>query len=106
MAAADLVLCRAGASTLAELSAVGRGAVLVPSPYVTNDHQTHNAKMVVRHGGALMLSEAECGADKLFDAVSGLIGSPLRLRKMEESQRSLGAVDASERIAAEILALM
>ena len=104
MAAADLALCRAGGSTLAELSALGRAAVLVPSPYVTNDHQTPNAEAMVANGGAIVVSETECTGDALFAAVVDILSDETRLLDMEERQKALGARDAAKRFAEEIVA--
>jgi UDP-N-acetylglucosamine--N-acetylmuramyl-(pentapeptide) pyrophosphoryl-undecaprenol N-acetylglucosamine transferase len=106
MAGADLALCRAGGSTLAELSAIGRAAVLVPSPYVANDEQTENARAVRDNGGAVMLGEAESTGDTLYEAAAGLLRDRERLREMEERQRALGAPGAAGRLADEIIALL
>ena len=105
MAAADLVLCRAGGSTLAELSALGRAAVLIPSPYVTNDHQTPNAAAMVTNGGAIVVSETECNGGDLHKTVTELLKDKTKLLEMEERQRALGASDAAARFAEEIAAL-
>lgn len=106
MAASDLVLCRAGGSTLAELSALGRAAVLVPSPYVANDHQTPNAEAMAENGGAIVVSENGCTGDELYKTVVGILRDKAKLQYMEERQRLLGARDASTRFAEEIIAMM
>ena len=106
MAAADLALCRAGGSTLAELSALGRAAVLIPSPYVANDHQTPNAAAMAAGGGAIVVSETECNGQTLYEAVTDILSDKQRLRDMEEHQRALGANDAAARFAEEIAALL
>ena len=106
MAAADLVLCRAGGSTLAELSALGRAAVLVPSPYVANDHQTQNAAAMAAGGGAVVVSEDDCTGDALFGTVTEVLRDESRLREMEESQKAIGAREAASRFAEEIVAMM
>jgi len=106
MAAADLVLCRAGGSTLAELSALGRAAVLVPSPYVSNNEQAHNAAAVETAGGAVVANENEATGESLYETVKALLATPRMLEKMENAQRSLGAADAAERLAAEIIKLL
>lgn len=59
MRAADLVICRAGASTISEITALATPAILVPSPYVTNNHQEKNARILEQHGGAVVLLEAD-----------------------------------------------
>lgn len=69
----DLVLCRAGATSLAELAAAGRPAVLVPFPHATDNHQEHNARALVDAGAALLLREGEWSAERLCDALAGLL---------------------------------
>lgn len=105
MAAADLVLCRAGASTLAELTAMGKPAVLVPSPNVTNNHQEKNARVLEAAGGARVLLESEFTADSLLGLVSELLHHPEQLAEMSANMRALGVPDATERIADTVLAL-
>ena len=98
MRAADLVLCRAGASTISELTALGTPALMVPSPYVTNNHQEKNARALEEHGGAVVLLEPECSGQALFQAACSILHDPSRLRAMEESMAMLGIQDAAERI--------
>ena len=105
MAAADLVLCRAGASTLAELTAMGKPAVLVPSPNVPNNHQEKNARVLEAAGGAKVLLESEFTADSLLGLVSELLHHPGQLEDMSGKMRSLGVPDATGRIAGMILGL-
>ena len=105
MAAADLVLCRAGASTLAELTAMGKPAVLIPSPNVTNNHQERNARVLEAAGGAQVLLEGEFTADSLLGLVSELLHRPERLRSMSEAMKGLAVTDATERIASLVLSL-
>ena len=90
MNAADLVLCRAGASTIAELTALGKPSVLVPSPNVTNNHQEKNAREVEKAGGAAVLLEAECTGDVLYSKVKALTEDPLKLDAMSKGAASLG----------------
>lgn len=78
----DLVLCRAGATSLAELAAAGRPAVLVPFPHATDNHQEHNARALVEAKGAVLLREGEWSADSLAAAICGLLGDPARLAAM------------------------
>ena len=98
MRAADLVICRAGASTISELTALGTPALMVPSPYVTNNHQEKNARALEEAGGAAVLLEAECSGQALFQAACGILRDEERLRAMEEAMASLGIRDAAERI--------
>ena len=98
MRAADLVISRAGASTLSELTALGVPAVLVPSPYVTNHHQEKNARALEEAGGAVVLTEPECSGQLLFKTVSDVLRDPARLERMSAAMASLGIRDATERI--------
>lgn len=105
MAAADLVLCRAGASTLSELAILGKPAVLVPSPNVTNNHQEKNARVLERAGGAIVLPEPTLTSETLRDTVLSLIHDKNRLSQMEANMRQYAAADATERIADVVLSL-
>lgn len=105
MAAADLVLCRAGASTLAELAAMGKPAILVPSPNVTNNHQERNARVLEEAGAARLMLEQEFTADSLLGLVSELLQRPERLGEMSQKMRGLGVPDATDRIADIVLGL-
>ncbi len=98
MRAADVVLCRAGASTLAELCAAGKPAILVPSPNVTNNHQEANARVLERSAAALCLRETECSGQRLYHEVTTLLADTERRRAMSLAASKLGVLDASERI--------
>lgn len=106
MNAADLVISRAGASTLAELTAIGKPAILVPSPYVTDNHQEHNARAVESGGGALVIAEAELTAEKINAAVSSIVGDKKRLAAMGEASAKMGVRDSADRICGEIMKLI
>jgi len=105
MTAADLVLCRAGASTLSELAVLGKPAVLVPSPNVTNNHQEKNARVLENAGAAKVLLEGEFTADSLLGTVSELLRSPADLEEMSRRMAALGVADAGERIVEIVLEL-
>lgn len=105
MDAADLVLCRAGASTLAELTCIGKPAILVPSPNVTNNHQERNARVLERAGGARVLLEGEFTAETFYAAVCELLNDPQQLSEMGANMKAAGVPDATERIAETILEL-
>lgn len=98
LAAADVVLCRAGATTLAELAAAGRPAVLVPYPHAADDHQRHNADTVARAGGAVVVQDRELDGDRLAALLAVLIADPERRRAMAASQRRLARPEAARRI--------
>ncbi|MDA8058200.1 MAG: UDP-N-acetylglucosamine--N-acetylmuramyl-(pentapeptide) pyrophosphoryl-undecaprenol N-acetylglucosamine transferase [Actinomycetota bacterium] len=93
--AADLVICRAGAMTVAELAAAGVPAVLVPLPGAPGDHQGANARVLERSGAATVVTDAECTSERLTELVDGLLGSPDRLAAMAGAARALAPVDAA-----------
>lgn len=103
MTAADIVLCRSGASTIGELTAIGKPSVLVPSPYVVDNHQEKNARSVEDIGGAVMIKEAECTGRLLYDRVSEILKDEKRLESMSRAVKRMGVPDSAERIAREIL---
>ncbi|HRQ66434.1 MAG TPA: undecaprenyldiphospho-muramoylpentapeptide beta-N-acetylglucosaminyltransferase [Xanthomonadaceae bacterium] len=96
---ADLVLCRSGALTLAELAAAGVAALLVPYPHAVDDHQTRNAEYFVESGAAQILPEREISADSLAPVLAALLDNRPRLLAMAEAARSLARVDAADRVA-------
>jgi UDP-N-acetylglucosamine--N-acetylmuramyl-(pentapeptide) pyrophosphoryl-undecaprenol N-acetylglucosamine transferase len=98
MARADLVVCRAGALTLAELCAAGRPSLLVPFAAATHGHQEHNARALERAGAAVVISEEELSGDILSARVAELLSDPARLRRMGEAARSLAKPGADDRI--------
>ena len=106
MRAADLVICRAGASTLSELTALGVPAILVPSPNVTNHHQEKNAALLGSHGAALVLAEDGLDGKKLFAAAAGLLRDGDRLAAMAEHMAALGVRDATQRIYDTVMSLI
>lgn len=98
MRAADLVLCRAGASTISEITALATPAILVPSPYVTNNHQEKNARILEQHGGAVVLLEADASGEALYRAASGILRDPQRQADMSRGMAELGIRDATKRL--------
>ncbi|MBR5261797.1 MAG: undecaprenyldiphospho-muramoylpentapeptide beta-N-acetylglucosaminyltransferase [Oscillospiraceae bacterium] len=98
-AAADLVMCRGGASTLAELIAMGKPAVIVPSPNVTANHQEMNARVLERAGGAKVYLEGQFTAQSLYEEVSALLNDEEKLQKMGEGMLSLATEDSAAKIA-------
>ncbi len=102
MAAADLVISRAGASTLCELTALGKASILVPSPYVTGNHQEHNARAVERGGGAKVILEKEFKPEVLDEVVSQLTGNMDCLKAMQENAAKMGHIDALDVLYEEI----
>jgi len=98
MSAADLVICRAGATTLAELAAMGRAAVLVPFPAATDDHQRKNAQVLADAGAAVMIEERELSGARLADVTAALLADAARRQAMGEAIRPFARPDAAARI--------
>ncbi len=103
MAAADLIMCRSGASTLAELTAMGKPALLVPSPNVTNNHQEKNARVLEAAGGARVHLEGEFNAESLYDEICDLLADKAGLDKMSKAMYEAGQPGATDKIADIIL---
>jgi UDP-N-acetylglucosamine--N-acetylmuramyl-(pentapeptide) pyrophosphoryl-undecaprenol N-acetylglucosamine transferase len=102
LAAADLVVARAGGSVM-EIAAAGRPAILIPYPHATADHQTTNARWMADGGAAVVIPDAELTADRLSDEITALLADEDRLRAMGIAARRLAKPDAAQRIAREIL---
>lgn len=98
-AAADLLLCRAGATSVAEIAAIGVPSILVPLPGAPGDHQTLNARALSDHQAAELVPDAELTPERLTSALADLLGSESRLSTMEQRARELGRRDAACRIA-------
>ncbi|HET6497490.1 MAG TPA: glycosyltransferase, partial [Coriobacteriia bacterium] len=98
IAAADLVIARAGATSIAEITAIGRAAVLVPYPYATGDHQTLNARDVAERGGALIVSDAGVDTDDFARALEDLLSDEDRRAEMARASRAIGVRDAATRL--------
>ncbi|MBQ8400096.1 MAG: undecaprenyldiphospho-muramoylpentapeptide beta-N-acetylglucosaminyltransferase [Clostridia bacterium] len=96
MAAADLVICRSGAMTLSELAVLGKASILVPSPNVTDDQQTKNARLLSDQGAAVLLRESEMSAQVLCDAVNKLLGDEKALSQMEDKVRAFAVKDTEK----------
>jgi len=102
-AAADLVVARAGATTIAEIQAVGRPSVLVPYPYATEDHQTKNAEAMVRAGASVLVPDRELTGARLAEVIEEILGDRARLTQMSDRARSLARPDAADRVARAVL---
>ncbi len=98
MAAADLVICRAGAITLAELGACGKPSILIPSPYVAENHQFHNALTLKKAGAAEIIEEKDLSGDSLIEKVTYLIDNKPRLSEMQAAAKKNAIIDANQRI--------
>ncbi|NLM59027.1 MAG: undecaprenyldiphospho-muramoylpentapeptide beta-N-acetylglucosaminyltransferase [Clostridium sp.] len=98
MAAADLVVCRAGAITISELTALGVPSVMIPSPYVTANHQEHNAKALEQQGAAVVILEKNLNSDILYDQINTLLSDRNILNKMAQHAKKMGITNATEKI--------
>ena len=103
LAAADVVVARAGAMTLSEIQVKGKPSILIPSPNVAENHQYHNAMALVEKKAALMIEEKELTPEKLTQAIDSLASNPEKLAEYSENAKKMGIADASERIYAIIM---
>ena len=99
MAAAHLIVSRSGASTVAELSAIGRPAILVPLPHALDQDQFANAGVLAEAGGAIRLAQADFTPQRLADEIAALAADPARLGHMAKAAKAAGTIDAAERLA-------
>jgi UDP-N-acetylglucosamine--N-acetylmuramyl-(pentapeptide) pyrophosphoryl-undecaprenol N-acetylglucosamine transferase len=99
MAASHLVVSRSGASTVAELSAIGRPAILVPLPHALDQDQRANAGVLMDAHGAIRLDQSDFTPDRLAAEIATLASEPARLARMAAAAKSLGATDAADRLA-------
>lgn len=106
LAAADLVISRAGALTISELEAAGRASILIPSPNVAENHQYHNAMVLQRADAACVIEERDLTGDALVEAVLRLTSEPDTLARLGRNAASLAILDANERIYAELMSLI
>ena len=98
LAAADLVICRSGASTLAELEAAGRASVLIPSPIVAGNHQFHNAMVLGKAGAAIVVEQKDASSGRIISEIEKLYNDPDRVTVMSDSAAKLHLADTNERI--------
>ena len=98
LAAADLMICRAGAATISEVCAAGVPCIMVPSPNVTDNHQEKNARVLEQNGAAKVIREADCDGDTLYEEAAALLNDPEARRSMRASAAKMAVADAAERI--------
>ena len=99
LAASSLIVCRGGSSSLAEVTAVGLPAIIVPYPYAVADHQTHNARALSEAGAAVMVPDAELNGERLVREVESLLSDPERMDRMRAASRSQGRPEAAQKVA-------
>ncbi len=97
-AAADLIVSRSGATTVAEIKASGRAAILIPFPFATDDHQTKNARAMADERAAVLIPNAELNGKRLADVIRELMEDPARLKEIESNARRIAILDAEQRI--------
>ncbi len=105
MAAADLLICRAGAITCAEVAALGIPSVMIPYPFAAGDHQTFNARALEKEGAAILMKDADVSSQSLYDVILPLIDNRSRLEEMGRRARSLAKPDADKDIVKQIFGL-
>ncbi|KNY24944.1 undecaprenyldiphospho-muramoylpentapeptide beta-N-acetylglucosaminyltransferase [Pseudobacteroides cellulosolvens] len=98
MAAADLAVCRAGAITISELTALSVPSIMIPSPYVTANHQEHNAKALEKHGAALVILEKDLNGEVLHKKIIDTIKNKAKLKEMSKNASMIGVRDAADKI--------
>ena len=99
MAEADLLLCRAGAVTVAEIAAAGKAAIFVPFPQAADQHQLANARALERVGGGRIIEQRELAPERLAEEVAGLLSAPAALLGMEQRAHQMARPDAAAQIA-------
>jgi UDP-N-acetylglucosamine--N-acetylmuramyl-(pentapeptide) pyrophosphoryl-undecaprenol N-acetylglucosamine transferase len=97
-AEADLIVSRAGATTVAEIKAAGRASILIPLPTAADDHQTKNAKAMVEENAAVLISNAELNGETLSSAIRSMLSDPKKLDAIEKNARRIAVLDAEQRI--------
>ena len=98
MAAADVIISRAGASSCNEIAAAGTPCILIPSPNVTDNHQEKNARSLADNGGAILVLEKECTAQRLMDEITMLLGDSSRYEEMVKALQKICVPDSTERL--------
>lgn len=98
LAAADLVICRAGAITISEIEATGKAAILVPSPNVTANHQYHNAMVLKNKDACFVLEEKDCSKEKIIEIIKDVYSDKNKLKEISRNASSLAILDTTKRI--------
>lgn len=98
LASSDLVIGRAGAITISELTALGVPSVLIPSPYVTANHQEYNARALEKQGAGIVILEKDLNHNVLYEQINELLGDKTKLKEMAQSAKKMGITNASEQI--------
>ena len=105
MAAADIIMCRGGASSLAEVCAAGKPSVIAPSPYVTDNHQEKNARVIEKNGAAVVVLEKQISGKDMYETVKSIILDKEKMAEMGKNAKKMAVTDGTEKIFKEILRL-
>ena len=105
MPAADLIICRAGASTLSEIQALGKASILIPSPNVSENHQFHNAMALVNNNAAVIIEEKDLTGERLINEVNNLIKDNEKLNLIGKNAKEMSIIDATKQISKIIIEL-
>jgi UDP-N-acetylglucosamine--N-acetylmuramyl-(pentapeptide) pyrophosphoryl-undecaprenol N-acetylglucosamine transferase len=95
---ADLLICRAGATSIAEITASGKASILIPFPFAANDHQTKNAEVLVKAGAAMMIHENDLSGQRLVETIGNMVHNPEIIKVMENNSARLGNTGAASEI--------
>ena len=95
---ASLVICRSGATTIAEITAAGRVSALIPFPYAANNHQEHNARIIETANAGEVILDNEISGERLAKSITRAMDDPENLQKMEDNSYQLGSRDATEKV--------
>jgi UDP-N-acetylglucosamine--N-acetylmuramyl-(pentapeptide) pyrophosphoryl-undecaprenol N-acetylglucosamine transferase len=100
---ADLIVCRAGATTIAEVTATGKGCIFIPFPHAVDDHQRRNAEALLKERAGFMLLELELSGESLGQLILDLVKEPERIAEVARNARSLARLDAAKLIVDEMV---
>ena len=106
LSASDLVICRAGASSLSEFQALGKASILIPSPNVTENHQYHNAMALVNNNAAVIIEEKDLTGDRLLEEINKLINDKNKLNEIGLNAKKMATLNAKEQITDIVLSLI
>ncbi len=106
MSAADLVICRAGASSISELQVMGKASILIPYPYAAENHQYYNAKDLADNNAAILIEEKDLDGEKLTSLVNLLISNPDKLKLYGENAKKMAVTDAAKRITENLIEIV
>lgn len=95
LAACDIIISRCGASTLSEITALGKPSILIPYPYATDNHQEYNARALEKNGAAVVILERDLNAELLYDEVADMLNKPEKANLMKIKSKELGRTDAA-----------